>query len=134
MLPLTFQVQSACNTAKFQAVRIGQVENLAIEDKEKTFPELLERVGKTIAFLEGVEPDCMNGREDQEIKAFMRKGDSVPLNGKEYTLEFSIPNFYFHLGMTYAILRKEGVDVGKGDWLGYELLFFNFYKYHNSSV
>jgi uncharacterized protein len=121
MKPLPFQVQVTCNTAKFQAVRVGGVKDVPVEDNEKTLPELLQRVAATITFLEAVKPDSMDGKEDKEIKTMVRKGVEAPLNGKEYTFEFAIPNFFFHLGMTYALLRKEGVDVGKKDWLGNDL-------------
>jgi hypothetical protein len=118
MYPLTFQVQSACDTAKFHVVRVCGIENVVMEDKEKTFPELQERIAKTIALLEAVKPDSMDGKEIQEVKGIKRNGVVVPLNGKQYTLEFSVPNFFFHVAMTYALLRKEGVDVGKNDFLG----------------
>lgn len=118
MRPFTFQVQTACNSAKFQAVRVGGVENLFMEDTEKTFPELTDRVARTIEFLEAVKPDCMEGREDVQIKPIVRNGVRLNLTGKQYTFEFSIPNFFFHLSMVYAILRKEGVDIGKQDYLG----------------
>lgn len=119
MYPLTFQVQAATNTAKFQPVRTGTGETITLEDNEKTFAELRARVAKVIAFLETIKPDSMNGADtrvvDREIK---RKAGPVKLNGKDYTLEFALPNFFFHVSMVYALLRKAGVDVGKGDFLG----------------
>lgn len=121
MYPFTFQVQSACDSAKFQAVRVGGLENPVMEDKEKTIPELQERITKTIAFLETVKPESFEGKEDQEVRTIKRNGVSIPLNGKQYTFEFSIPNFFFHLSMVYALLRKEGVEVGKSDYLGASL-------------
>lgn len=122
MKPLTFQIHAVCNTAKFQAVRLGGAEDLVFPDgDEKTFAELQERIAKTIAYLETVKPDSMDGKEDTEVKTIVRKGVDVPLNGTQYTLEFSIPNFFFHAAMAYALLRKEGVDVGKADFLGNNL-------------
>lgn len=121
MLPLTFQVQTACDTAKFYAVRVCGLANVAFADTEKTFPELLQRVASTIALLETVKPDSTDGKEGQEIRAVKRQGVSVPLNGTQYTTEYSIPNFFFHISMVYAILRKEGIEVGKNDFLGNNL-------------
>lgn len=121
MLPLSFQVQVACDTAKFHAVRVGGIENVVMEDKEKTFPELIERISTTLKLLETVKPDSMDGKEDQFIVERKRKGVQVPLNGTQYTLEFALPNFFFHISMVYAILRKEGVEVGKNDYLGADL-------------
>jgi hypothetical protein len=121
MLPLTFQVQSACDSAKFQAVRVGGVENPVMEDKEKTIPQLQERITKTIAFLETVKPEVFEGKEDKEARKIKRNGVEISLNGERYTFDFSIPNFFFHLNMAYALLRKEGVDVGKSDYLGASL-------------
>jgi hypothetical protein len=122
MFPLTFQVQAATNTAKFQPLRTGAGETIVLEDNEKTFPELRARVARVIAFLETIKPDSMNGAEDREVdREIKRTGGPVKLNGKQYTLEFALPNFFFHIGMTYALLRKGGVDVGKGDFLGASL-------------
>ena len=118
MFPLTFQVECTCDSAKFQAMRVGGLEDPIIEGKEKTFPGLNERIAKTIAFLETVKPESFEGKEDQEVRTIQRNGVGVTLNGEQYTFEFSIPNFFFHLSMTYALLRKEGVDIGKNDYLG----------------
>lgn len=121
MLPFTFQVQSVCNVAKIQAVLVGGLENFVVEDSEKTFPELVDRVAKTIAFLETVKPDSMDGKEEVNVREMPRKGTTVPLNGKQYISEHALPNFFFHLSMAFAILRKEGVDVGKRDFLGLDI-------------
>ena len=121
MLPLTFQVQTACDTAKFYGVRVAGLANVAFPDTEKTFAELQQRVASTIAFLETVEPNSTDGKEDQEIRTVKRHGVDVPLNGTQYTVEYSLPNFFFHLSMVYAILRKQGIDVGKNDFLGNNL-------------
>ena len=121
MKPLTFQVQVACDTAKFYAVRVGGVENVAMQDTETTFAELQKRISATLAILEAAKPETFEGKEDQEIREVKRKGVPVKLNGTQYTFEYSIPNFFFHVSMAYAILRKEGVDVGKNDYLGADL-------------
>jgi hypothetical protein len=121
MKPLTFQVQVACDTAKFYAIRVGGVENVAMADTETTFAELQKRISATIAILESAKPESFEGKEDQEIREVKRKGVPVKLKGTQYTFEYSIPNFFFHVSMAYAILRKEGVDVGKNDYLGADL-------------
>jgi hypothetical protein len=117
MGPLTYQIQRVSDTAKGVAVRLGKMEPEAWADDEKTFPELQERLRKTIAFLEKVDPRSMDGMEEKEI--VMRLGGvERRWTGSGYALKFAIPNFYFHSVTTYALLRKEGVDVGKEDYLG----------------
>ena len=88
-----------------------------MEDNETTFPELRARIVKTIEVLENVDPKSMDGMEDAEVVMKLRAGDRK-LTGRDYVLKYAIPNFYFHLCMAYAILRKEGVPVGKTDYLG----------------
>lgn len=92
---------------------MGGVAPQAWADNEKTFPELQERITKTIAILESVDPKSMDGKDDIEIEIGQRK-----TTGRKYVLEFVIPNFYFHHVMTYALLRKEGVPIGKKNYLG----------------
>lgn len=121
MRPLTFQVQVACDTAKFYAVRVGGVENVAMEDNEKTFAELQKRISATLSILESAKPEGFEGKEDQEAREVKRKGVPTKLNGTQYTFEYAMPNFFFHVSMAYAILRKEGVEVGKLDYLGADL-------------
>lgn len=117
MAALPFQIQRISDTAKGCAVRAGKIEPVAMEDNETTFPELQARIAKTIEVLEKVDPKVMDGMEDGEVVLKLRGGDGK-FTGKEYVLKFAIPNFYFHLCMAYAILRKEGVPVGKIDYLG----------------
>lgn len=98
-------------------MRLGKMEPQAWADDEKTFPELQARLKKTIAFLEKVDPKSMDGMEEKEV--VMRLGVAERrMTGSGYALKFAIPNFYFHSVTTYALLRKEGVDVGKKDFLG----------------
>ena len=114
---LIFQIQRISDTAKGTAVRVGKVESVAMEDNETTFAELQARIAKTIEFLETVDPKSMDGMEDGEV-IMKRGGGERKFSGKEYVFKYAIPNFYFHLCMAYAILRKEGVPVGKLDYLG----------------
>lgn len=113
MLPLTFQVQTACNTAKFLAVRVAEVENVAFADDEKTFDDLQARLAKTIEILNALKREQFDGREKHE---FVYR--DMPFNGLSYVNGFAMPNFYFHAVTAYDILRSKGVEVGKKDWLG----------------
>ncbi|MEN3746286.1 DUF1993 domain-containing protein [Sphingomonas sp. HF-S3] len=117
MGPLTSQVQRASDAAKFAAVRLGQIENVAMPDEEKSFDELQARIARTVEFLKSVEPAAMNGREDADVELKTPK-KSFTFKGRAYALQFALPNFYFHLTTAYAILRMKGVPVGKMDYLG----------------
>jgi uncharacterized protein len=117
MAALPYQIQRISDTAKGCAVRVGKAEPVPMEDNEKTFPELQARIAKTIEVLEKVDPKVMDSMEDGEVVMKLSSGDKKFI-GKEYVLKIAIPNFYFHLCMAYAILRKEGVPVGKRDYLG----------------
>jgi len=117
MAALPYQIQRISDTAKGCAVRVGKAEPVAMEDNETTFPELQARIAKTIEVLEKLDPKSMDGMEDAEVVMPSRGGDRK-FTGKSYVQGFAIPNFYFHLCMAYAILRKEGVPLGKLDYLG----------------
>jgi uncharacterized protein len=113
MHPLPFQVQTACNTAKFVVVRVGGQENVPQEDNEKTFEELHARIAKTLEILGKAKREDFEGKEESEVIYRDRK-----FKGLVYCTMFAIPNFYFHIMATYAILRNKGVQVGKMDYLG----------------
>jgi hypothetical protein len=117
MKPLTAQVQFACDTAKGTVTRLGDLEPVAMADSEQTFDELKARVAKTIALLEAVPRDKIDGREDAAV-VLKVPGGEIPFTGSAHVLTFSLPNFYFHLTMAYALLRQAGVPVGKIDFLG----------------
>lgn len=117
MFPLRKQVQLASDIAKAGGARLSGQEPPAYEDNEATFPELVERVRKTIAFLETVDRAKIDGSEARAISWKAR--DTVrTMEGYPYLFHYILPNLYFHAGMAYAILRHNGVAVGKGDWLG----------------
>ncbi len=117
MLPLTTQVQIACDSAKGVVARLSGVDAPAFEDKETTIAELKERVGKTIAFIESVPADKIDGTEDKAIVT--KRGDKeTHYKGMQFLLGHAVPNFYFHVTTTYAILRHNGVEIGKRDFLG----------------
>jgi uncharacterized protein len=113
MLPLSGQVQRASDGAKFAAERLSGVKSPRFEDIEKTFSELERRIQDTIAFLESVEPEAFAGSETKEIKI-----SAGTFSGRDYLLQFALPNFFFHVAMAHAILRHNGVSVGKLDYLG----------------
>jgi uncharacterized protein len=117
MAPLTRQVQMVTDTAKFVAVRVGQVENEAWADDEASYEDMETRVSKAILFLQNVSAEGFDSREEAKVVLTTPSGD-IPFTGSTYIFGFAIPNFYFHLSMAYALLRMKGVPVGKLDFLG----------------
>ena len=119
MLPLARQVQIACSHAVRGAARLSGAEPASVEDKETSFDDLKARVAKTLAFLKDVDAKKMDGMEDREITYPV--GDrKMTLKAGEYLLHFSMPNFYFHLTTAYDILRNNGLEIGKADFMGEE--------------
>lgn len=117
MAPLTGQIQRASDSAKLAAVRVGQVENVPMADTETSFDDLQARIAATIAFLEKVPSNAMDGREAAEV--VLKFGSlAKTLAAPEYLLTFALPNFFFHITTAYDILRHKGVPVGKLDYLG----------------
>lgn len=117
MASLTKQVQMTTDTAKFVAVRVGQIENDPWADDEASFADVQARVAKAIAFLQAASSDGFEGREDATVVLTTPSGD-IPFTGSNYVHGFAIPNFFFHLSMAYALLRMKGVPLGKLDFLG----------------
>ena len=117
MLPLTTQIQIACDTAKYGVARLAGIEAPKFEDNETTLDELRERVRKTMAFVESVPAAQVNGSDDRDITVPRRSGSMV-LKGEIFLKHYAMPNFYFHVTTTYALLRHNGVDLGKMDYLG----------------
>ncbi|MEO8279593.1 MAG: DUF1993 domain-containing protein [Ideonella sp.] len=117
MLPLSTQVQIACDTAKGLVAKLSGVEAPVFEDGEKTIAELKERIAKTISFIEGVPAAKIDGTEDKDIVT--KRGDKeTHYKGMQFLLGHAVPNFYFHVTTTYNILRHNGVEIGKRDYLG----------------
>ena len=117
MLPMSKQVQIACDTAKGVVARLAGVEIPAYEDKEKTLAELKARIAKTIDFIQTVAPAQIDGSEDREI--VIRRGDKeTRYKGMQFLLGHALPNFYFHVTTAYNILRHNGIEIGKRDYLG----------------
>ena len=117
MLPLVRQVQIACDHAKAIAARMTGIENPRFEDDETDFPSLQARIAKTVAFLESIPPEAFATADDREI-AFKAGPREMQMSGASYLGFYAIPNFYFHMATAYNILRHDGVELGKVDFLG----------------
>ena len=117
MLPFTKQIQIACDAAKFGVARLAGVEAPKFEDNEASFADLRERIRKTVAFVNSVPASAIDGSEDRDITVPRRDGNIV-LKGEFYLKHYVQPNFYFHVTTAYALLRHNGVPLGKGDFLG----------------
>jgi hypothetical protein len=117
MFPLVRQVQIATDMAKGGAARLAGVEVPSFPDTESSFPELQERIARTIAFLKGIKPAQLEGSEQREVNLQMRLG-AVSFTGQYYLLSWVMPNVYFHVTTAYNILRHNGVELGKWDFLG----------------
>ncbi len=117
MLPMTTQVRIACDTAKGAVARLAGVEIPAYEDNEKTLADLKARIAKTIAFIQTVTPAQIDGTEDKEI--VIKYGEKeTRYKGMQFLLGNAVPNIYFHVTTTYNILRHNGIEIGKRDYLG----------------
>ena len=117
MLPFTKQVQIACDAAKFCVARLAGVESPKFDDTETSIAELRERVRATIAYVKSVPADKINGTDDKDVTIPRRDG-TLTLKGEAYLKHFVLPNFFFHVTTTYALLRHNGVELGKTDYLG----------------
>lgn len=117
MAPLTSQVQRASDAAKFAAARLAGIEPPAMPDTEASFDELLARIAATVAFLESIAREAVDGREEADVE-LKTPSRSFHFKGRGYLLGFALPNFYFHVTTAYGILRHKGVPLGKMDYLG----------------
>ena len=117
MFPLARQVQIACDTAKGAVARLAALEIPTHEDTEQTIAELKARIAKTIDFVSSVPAAKLDGSEEREVVLKMR-GQDVKFSGLQYLLGFAMPNFYFHVVTAYDILRSNGVELGKRDYIG----------------
>jgi len=117
MLALSNQIQIASDSAKGCAARLAGIEVPSYADTETTFPELKARIEKTVAFLKSIKPEQIDGSEERNINIKQRTRE-LNLPGQSFLLHYAMPNFYFHVTTTYDILRHNGVEVGKTDYLG----------------
>ena len=117
MFPLSRQIQIACDVAKNGSARLAGQEAPRFEDKEATLEELRARIARTIEYLKSVAASAFDGAEDRDIKIPVRDR-TLEMKGLPYLQTWALPNFYFHVVATYALLRHNGVEIGKGDFLG----------------
>jgi uncharacterized protein len=117
MFPLSRQVQIACDTAKGAVARLAGVDIPKHEDTEQTLAELKQRIAKTIDFVLSVNPEKIDGSEERAVTLRLG-GKDVTYAGLQYLLGHAYPNFYFHVTTAYDILRANGVDIGKRDYIG----------------
>lgn len=117
MLPLSSQVQIACDTAKGAAGRLAGIEVPKHADNEATLEELKQRIAKTLDVVRSVRAEQMHGAESKTIEMKF-PNRTVSFTGLSYLADFVLPNFFFHESMTYALLRSNGVEIGKMDYLG----------------
>ena len=118
MFPLSAQVQLASDFAKGVGARLSGTANPAYADEEKTFPELQARIAKTIAFLEALDRKLFDGASTRMVKVRLSRDLEKDMTGEAYFNRFALPNFYFHMTTAYNILRHNGVELGKGDFMG----------------
>ena len=117
MLPFVRQIQIACDAVKFGVARLAGVDAPKFEDNEASIADLRARIRKTLDYIESVPAAQIDGTDAKDIVVPRRDG-SMTLKGEAYLKQFVLPNFFFHVTTTYALLRHYGVDLGKADFLG----------------
>jgi hypothetical protein len=117
MFPLVGQVQLATDHAKGASARLAGIEVPKFADIETSFDELQQRLARVSEFVRGIDPDRIGGSEEREI-ALTIGGQPKTFSARTYLFSFALPNFYFHLTTAYAILRHNGIAIGKRDFLG----------------
>ncbi len=118
MLPLSRQIQMVCDFAMKTCARLTGNEVPSTPDTEKTFEELKQRLAKAIDYVKALKPAQFDGAETREISFPTGPGSTMTLKGQQYLSHFALPNFYFHAATAHGILRKNGVEIGKRDFLG----------------
>ena len=116
MFPLTRQIQIATDHAKGAVARLAGHTPEAIEDTESNFAEVQARIAKVIAIVEGYKPEQIDGSEGREVSVKIPNAE-LKFTGLDYVNQWAMPNFYFHVTMAYAILRANGIELGKRDFL-----------------
>ncbi|MFC7418639.1 DUF1993 family protein [Iodobacter arcticus] len=118
MFPLVRQVQIACDFAKSVPARLAGVDVPAYEDNEQTFAELQARIAKTLNLIRELSAEQIDGSAALEIVLRPGTPKEKKLDGQTYLLSYGLPQFFFHVTTTYALLRHNGVDIGKRDFMG----------------
>ena len=114
-LPFVVQIRIISDTAKGTIARLVGIEAPKFADEETEFVQLKERIAKTLAFLESIKPEQIDGNEERPIPIYYMPGKYLP--GAEYAIEYAMPNFFFHVTTAYSILRSNGVILGKADYM-----------------
>jgi hypothetical protein len=118
MLPLVRQVQIACDFAKSVPARVAGVEVAAYEDTEQSFAELQQRISKTIALIDAFTPAHLDGSAVKEVVLRPGTPKEKTLSVEDYAVKYGMPQFFFHVTTTYNLLRHNGVEIGKKDFMG----------------
>jgi len=118
MFPLTRQVQIACDFAKGVTARLAGAEVPVYDDREQSFAELRALVAKTIAFVDSFDAASFEGSEQREILTRPGTPKERRFDGQSYLLSYGLPQFFFHVTTAYALLRHNGVEIGKRDYMG----------------
>ena len=119
MRPFPAQIQMASDSAKNAIARLAGIETPKMPDTEASFAELKARCDATIAFVQSVSPEALAGAEDRAITLSFPNGIGYKFDGRTYLTGFALPNFFFHVTTTYALLRAAGVTLGKPDFLAH---------------
>jgi hypothetical protein len=118
MLPLLRQVQIACDFAKGVCCRLAGADLPSHEDTEQSFDDLQQRIAKTLAVIDGLSAQAFEGSEQREVVLRPGTPKERKLDGQSYLLAYGLPQFFFHVNMTYALLRHNGLEIGKRDYMG----------------
>ncbi len=118
MLPMVRQVQIACDFAKSIPSRLARVDVPAYEDSEQSFEELRARIARTLAVIDGIAPSAFEGSEAIEIVLRPGTPKERKIGGQAYLLNYGLPQFFFHVTTAYALLRHNGLEIGKKDYMG----------------
>lgn len=117
MLPFTRQIQIACDAVKNGLARLSGMEAPKFEDNEATFADLKARIAKTLAFVDSVPANLLDGTEEKEVTFPVGRENTRTMKGEDYLKHWMLPNMFFHITTAYAILRHNGVEIGKTDYL-----------------
>ena len=118
MFSLLRQVQSACDFATNVSAKLANVTAVSFENNESSFPELQARISASLKFIDGLNPEQIVGSESREILVQAGTPREKRFDGQSYLMNYGMPNFFFHITAAYCILRHDGVEIGKRDYIG----------------